>query len=64
MFSYQRIKVSNERGGELSSESAGSLPRNRQQAYNVKRHQKTEDPLYSLILECQNLDRDRNHYIR
>ena len=48
----------------MSSESAGSLPRNRQQAYNAKRGQKTEDPLYGLILESQNLDHDRNHFIR
>ena len=48
----------------MSSESAGSLPRNRQQAYNAKRGQKTEDPLYGLILESQNLDHDRYHFIR
>ena len=57
-------QLSKEKGGELSSESAGSLPRNRQQAYNAKRNQKAEYPLYCLILESQNLEHDQNHFIR
>lgn len=48
-------KVSKEKGGEMFAKSAGSLPRNRQQAYNASKQQKPQDPLYNLILECQNL---------
>ena len=48
-------RVSKEKGGEMSAMSAGSLPRNRQQAYNASKQQRTQDPLYNLILECQNL---------
>ena len=51
-------KVSKDKGGELSAKSAGSLPRNRQQAYNASKQQKPQDPLYNLILECQNLKGD------
>ena len=57
-------RISRERGGEMSAESAGSLPRNRQQAYNAVKHQKPRDPLFNVILESQNLDHDANHFIR
>lgn len=48
----------------MSAESAGSLPRNRQQAYNAVKHQKPQDPLFNLILESQNLEHSENHFIR
>ena len=48
-------KVSKERGGEILAKSTGDLPRNRQQVYNKNKQQKTQDPLYSLIVEIQNL---------
>ena len=57
-------KVSKDRGGEMSAKSAGSLPRNRQQAYNTANHQKPTDPLYNLILESQNLEQSKDQFIR
>ena len=51
-------QVSKDKGGEMLAESAGSLPRNRQQAYNASKQQKSHDidPLYGLILECKNME--------
>ena len=40
----------------MLSKSAGSLPRNRQQAYNASKQQKTHDPLYGSSLDCKNLE--------
>ena len=57
-------KVSKEKGGEMSARSAGSLPRNRQQAYNTSKQQKPEDPLYNLIVESQNLERNKDKFIQ
>lgn len=57
-------QVSKERGGEMLADSAGSLPRNRQQAYNFIKNQKATDPLYSLILESQSLQGNQDHFIR
>lgn len=57
-------QVSKDRGGEMLADSAGSLPRNTQQAYNFIKNQKSTDPLYSLILESQNLQGNHDHFIR
>jgi len=57
-------KVSKEKGGEMSARSAGSLPRNRQQAYNTSKQQKPEDHLYNLIVESQNLERNKDKFIQ
>ena len=57
-------KVSTERGGEMSAKSAGSLPRNRQQVYNIKRQLRPADPVYNLILEMQNLDQSNDSFVR
>ena len=43
--------VSREKGGEFFAKSTGDLPCNRQQIYNMNKHQKPLDPLYGLILE-------------
>ncbi len=37
--------------------------RNRQQAYNVSKQQKSKDPLYDLIIECKNIEGE-TQYIR
>ena len=52
-------QVSKENGGEISAKSAGSLPRNRRQAYNISKHQKEQDPLYNLIVDSQTLKQDQ-----
>ena len=57
-------KVSKEKGEEMSAKSAGSLPRNRRQAYNIANRQKAEDPLYSLIIESQNLQQGKDQFVR
>ena len=57
-------KVSAERGGEMAAKSAGSLPRNRQQVYNIKRQLRPADPVYNLILEMQNLDQSNDFFVR
>ena len=57
-------KVSTERGGEMSAKSAGSLPRNRQQVYNIKRQLRPADPLCNLIVEMQNLDQSNDSFVR
>ena len=54
-------KVSTEKGGEMSAKSVGSLPRNRQQVYNIKKQLK---PTYNLILEMQNLDKSDGSFVR
>jgi len=56
--------VSKERGGELLAKSTGELPRNRQQAYNIKKHQKSQDPLYGLIVGMQTLNANEDQFIR
>lgn len=38
-------KVCKDKGGEISAESAGSLPRNRQQAYTAKKREATRSSL-------------------
>ena len=48
----------------MFAKSAGSLPRNRQQAYNIANRQKAEDPLYSLIIESQNLQQGKDQFVR
>ena len=48
----------------MSAKSAGSLPRNRQQAYNIAKHQKAEDPLYSLIIDGHNLQQGQDQIVR
>ena len=57
-------KVFTERGGEMSAKSAGSLVRNRQQVYNIKRQLRPADPVYNLILEMQNLDQSNDSFVR
>ena len=56
--------VSRDKGGEFLAKSTGDLPRNRQQIYNMNKHQKSQDPLYSLILEIQYLGGDEDQFIR
>ena len=56
--------VSRNKGGEFLAKSTGDLPRNRQQIYNMNKHQKSQDPLYSLILEIQNLGGNEDQFIR
>ena len=65
-MSDQRKQLSRfqRKGRRNVADSAGSLPRNRQQAYNFIKNQKATDPLYSLILESQNLQGNQDHFIR
>lgn len=53
-----------DKGGEFFAKSTGDLPCNRQQIYNINKHQKPLDPLYGLILEIQNLGGDKDQFIR
>ena len=48
----------------MSAKSAGSLPRNRQQVYNIKRQLRPADPLYNLIIQMQNLDQSNDSFVR
>ena len=57
-------RISKDQEGEMLAKSAGSLPRNRQQAYNLAKHQKAQDPLYNLIIESQNLQQNQAHFVR
>ena len=40
----------------MLAKSTGELPHSRQQTYNMKKHQQSQDPLYSLIIDIQTLD--------
>lgn len=46
-------EISLQKGGKMAAESAGALPRNKQQAYNASKEQKSQDPLYNLVLESR-----------
>jgi len=47
----------------MFAKSMGELLHNRQHAYTMKKHQKSQDSLYSLIIEMQTLDNNEDHFI-
>jgi len=55
--------VSKERVGKILARSTGELPHNRQKTYNFKKHQKSQGPLYSLMVEMQTSS-DNDKFIR